>query len=168
MREIVGNLWDYYKHNGFIVCITTNGDVNSRGEAVMGRGCAFEAKMRVSGLQYTLANRLRDNGNEVSWLTEEILSFPVKHSWRDRADLVLIRKSTLQLMAIAKDDMWKDNVFILPRPGCGNGHLSWSQVRPILQDLPDNVWIISFGERIQDAIPSSSLVAPSPTTSLSA
>lgn len=32
---------------------------------------------------------------------------------------------------------------VLPRPGCGNGRLTWEQVKPVIKFLPDNVWVIS-------------------------
>jgi hypothetical protein len=65
MTEIVGNLWDYIDDPDVIICITTNGDINSRGEAVMGRGCAFEAKKRFPGVEKELAAMIRMLGNTV-------------------------------------------------------------------------------------------------------
>jgi len=32
----------------------------------------------------------------------------------------------------------------LPRPGCGNGHRTWEEVKPLLDGLPDNVWVITW------------------------
>ena len=45
MKEIKGNLWDFHDQ-GYFVCITTNGEINSKTppELIMGKGIA-----RVSG-----------------------------------------------------------------------------------------------------------------------
>lgn len=56
MREITGNLWDYYEKPGYVVCITTNGVVNAKGRAVMGRGCAFGSYQPCAGCSQTLGN----------------------------------------------------------------------------------------------------------------
>ena len=64
MKEITGDLWDYYRRPMHTICITTNGTIKKNGKAVMGRGC-------------------------------------------------------------------------------GNGQLTWEEVRPLLEGLPDNVLVIS-------------------------
>ena len=58
----------------------------------------------------------------------DIYSLPVKHDWRCKADLELIKQSVMQLKALLPSDA----VIALPRPGCGNGRLAWADVRPIL------------------------------------
>lgn len=144
MREITGNLWDYYGKPGFVVCITTNGTVKKNGEAVMGRGCAFEATHRIPGIAKTLGGLIQSYGNVVlEHLTrmEDVISFPVKHNWWEQADLKLIEHSAGRLWVLADGE--PEKTFILPRPGCGNGRLTWEQVKPAIEFLPDNVWIIS-------------------------
>lgn len=46
-------------------CITTNGDVNRFGEAVMGRGVAKQTISRVSEMPHILGTHLRKNGNVI-------------------------------------------------------------------------------------------------------
>ena len=72
-----------------------------------------------------------------------LLTFPVKHNWWQPADLDLIAKSAeaLEYMALSKPD----TSFLLPRPGCGNGKLTWAEVRPVIKFLPDNVLVIDKG-----------------------
>ncbi len=148
MIEVVGDLWTY-KPQGkplstIVRCITTNGFVKNSGEAVMGRGCAAEAKDRIPGLALSLGSWIRVHGNIVmgpvtSRLTT-ILTFPVKHRWMEDADLELIAKSSEALRSIALKSPGLS--FILPKPGCGNGRLKYEQVKPILIRLPDNVYVI--------------------------
>lgn len=146
MKEIAGQLWDYYNKEGFVVCITTNGTIKKNGEAVMGRGCAYEARKRFPGLPEILGKLIKRNGNIVQSVSTEkqlfLISFPVKHKWWEDADLSLIEKSMQTLKHIAKE--FPARTIILPRPGCGNGNRQWSEVEAILSSLPDNVHIISW------------------------
>lgn len=40
MNETTGNIWDHL--GTAIICITTNGHLTKKGEAVLGRGCAWQ------------------------------------------------------------------------------------------------------------------------------
>jgi hypothetical protein len=98
MIEVVGNLWTYPAD--FRV-ITTNGATRGDGLAVMGRGCALEAKKRYPKLARLLGERLRARGNHVQFFSDReigdrlgLFTFPVKHRWDQPADLDLIRRST--------------------------------------------------------------------------
>jgi hypothetical protein len=145
MKEVRGNLWDYYGRIHTAICITTNGTVKSNGMCVMGRGCAKEATQRISGIALELGRKIRAVGNVVQSLDNfKIWAFPVKHNWYETADLELIKKSALSLKLIAECAAYSHYQFYLPRPGCGNGHLLWENVRPLLLDLPDNVKVITF------------------------
>jgi hypothetical protein len=142
LKEITGNLWDYYS-KGFVVAITTNGFVKTTGECVMGRGCALEAKMKFPGIDKRLGLMIKSKGNNVHYLESNIVSFPVKHNWWENADIQLIEKSAKQIATLASLMNW--NSVIIPRPGCGNGKLKWSNVKPILEKhLDDRFMIISF------------------------
>jgi hypothetical protein len=141
MIEIRGNLWDYFNLPNHIIFITTNGAITKSNRAVMGRGCALEAKTRFPHLPKVLARLIEMNGNIVQELMTGLWVFPVKHSWEMDADLSLIKDSAEQLRRMA---MIQSNItFTVPRPGCGNGRLSWEDVRPLLIDLPDNVRVIT-------------------------
>lgn len=60
-----------------------------------------------------------------------LASFPVKRHWREKADLELIERSARQLVEIVENRSYA--AAVLPRPGCGNGSLSWEAVRPVLE-----------------------------------
>ena len=161
MREIRGNLWDWYSKPGTTVFITTNGMVRKDGAAVMGRGCALEAKQRFPGVEYLLGRLLKDGCpcdtckelgfdllphnriHSLHPLAEGVATFPVKHKWFEEADLALIQSSVEQMQKL----LWFLDAamptFVLPRPGCGNGRLTWEQVRPLLEELHDNVLVIT-------------------------
>lgn len=137
MKEITGDLWSY-RDKGYIV-ITTNGTVKLNGECVMGRGVALQAKNKFSGIAKQLGTLIKVYGNHVYLLSTaegaQLISFPVKHHWAEKADLPLIKRSVQELKTLAKtlDGKLAPNLPIyMPRPGCGNGGLTWIEVKPIL------------------------------------
>ena len=150
MKEIRGDLWDYLLKPRHVVCITTNGFVKKNGEAVMGRGCAKQATNLIQDLPILVGSHLSKNGNHVGQIkvamgkkSLRLITFPVKHNWYEDADLTLIRTSAYELAKIAKREDTK--TFVLPRPGCGNGHLAWKAVKEVVVDLlPDNVAVITY------------------------
>jgi hypothetical protein len=144
MKEIYGDLWNAASD---LRVISTNGIVRKDGACVMGRGCAYEAKTRFPGIEFRLGELLQEHGNRVLRLGRYggtmISSFPVKHHWKQEADPILIRRSAKQLVKIA--DKFGHERVIIPRPGCGNGKLRWSDVRPILAEvLDDRFAVITF------------------------
>lgn len=149
MKEYSDDLW---KHHGDVKVITTNGDINARGLAVMGRGVALQSRSHVPGIQQMLADSIRRNGNHVSIIARQrgfgghlltVVSFPVKHHWFETADLELIRRSSGELDVLATIEGWKR--VVMPRPGCGNGGLLWTQVKPVIDWLDDRFVVVNNG-----------------------
>jgi len=137
MKEAQIELWDVT--NGWKV-ITTNGSVNKKGLAVMGRGCALEAATRIPMLPKFLAMVLEKTGNKVYVWDYNIITFPVKHKWNEKADLELIKKSAEELVEIA-NTLSMAKVY-LPRPGCGYGYLAWEIVKKELEPILDDRFIV--------------------------
>ena len=147
MIDIHGDLWDYPDD---VTAITTNGYVTAKGACVMGRGCALQAKMRYPGIELNLGALVGLHGNRCFHLRKglllagsdrtlprTILTFPVKHHWRQAADLRLIAKSCGEAMEMADKFGWEK--IVLPRPGCGNGGLTYEwDVRPKIESLLDD------------------------------
>lgn len=132
MIEITDDIWNY-KNKGWIV-IPTNGDVNRKGQAVMGRGIALQAKIKIPGFEYTFGYALKKFGNCLMHFSEPVpvITFPVKHHWMEKADLGLIKNSAGQLFKWHLQYNHGDKIYI-PRVGCGNGSLDWKDVKPILE-----------------------------------
>lgn len=131
MREQTGDLFQVAAQDADALVITTNGFVKNDGSAVMGRGVAKQAADRWPWLPRELGFRLNNSGNHVyAWRPDEhltgfyIVTFPVKHHWREMADTQLIGRSAdeLVLFARAHEDV---RTVVMPRPGCGNGGLLW-------------------------------------------
>lgn len=149
MKEVAGNLWDYHDQGHWVV-ITTNGTVRGDGECVMGRGVAAQAKARFPNLPRELGQRIRDQGNvPQSFSDYRLLTLPVKHNWWEKADPVLVKDMLIRLIGIAKllsvsKHKELNNIFPLymVRPGCGNGQLSWRDVKPFIEKYLDDRFII--------------------------
>lgn len=141
MTEIVGDLWDEHAQ-GAVVAITTNGAVNRVGRAEMPRGCARQARDRYPSLLQTLGSLLKQHGNHVFDLGHQLVSFPVEDDPFQNPDLRLIEQSCCELVELVNYKGWQK--VVVPRPGCGGGGLSWSDVRPVLQKhFDDRFFVIS-------------------------
>jgi hypothetical protein len=145
MRESHGDIWtrrtgNHHAH-ALPICITTNGAVRGDGACVMGAGVAAQARARFPGIEYVIGDRIRVAGNSVHFLAEQnLVTFPVKHFWYQQADLELIELSGMELCDLADARGW--NHVVLPRPGCGNGRLSWAVVKPVLYMLDDRFEVV--------------------------
>jgi len=140
MREVTGDLWDI---EADVRVVTTNGFIRRDGKAVMGRGVALQAANKDPELPGLIGGLLMERGNRpfsIASLAGPLITLPVKHHWREPADLNLIEISIHRLVKIADDRHWK--VIAMPRPGCGNGQRSWEEVKPIIEPLLDDRFVI--------------------------
>jgi len=136
MIEITGNIWDFWDA-GEWVCITTNGIVKANGCAVMGAGVAKEAAQRLPALPRQLGWKITNFGNHVYvFLQHRVITFPTKNDWRDPSSMELISESCRELRFITAGRIY------LPRPGCKNGGLSWTDVKPVLEQWLPEEWFI--------------------------
>lgn len=142
MKLVYGDLWTYPAEWRVV---TTNGTIKKDGSAVLGRGCAREAARKYPALPKALGQHLATKGNVLAVVPGlKLLCFPVKHQWWEPADLGLIAASVQQLCAFALHVA--PAVVVLPRPGVGNGKRTWAEVAPLLENLPENVHVITWKE----------------------
>lgn len=149
MVELTGDLWTM---RALARCITTNGEVDRNGRAVMGRGCALQAAQFDPTLKTDLGTLLTERGNHTHLLRARpdkpmLFSFPVKHHWRDPADLELIERSAQELVALCNLHVFTvvEGGVLVPRPGCGAGQLAWEEVKPVLlRHLDDRFAAVHF------------------------
>jgi hypothetical protein len=163
MKELNGV--DLFDVDCDVVCITTNGFVKANGEAVMGRGCAYELAQLFPRVPRILGAMIKQHGNivqQIMMANDTIaVAFPVKHA-RDvfdgsnvvahatgnyrmgqlvpgfhlKADIELIKQSAIQLRDWVEIRGFKS--VVLPRAGCGAGELDWATVKPILDAILDD------------------------------
>ncbi len=141
-----GNIWG---SGADIICVTTNATVRTDGRLVMGRGAALECKQRFPGIDLEFGRKVRQWEARFGLGTPYgvVLSgpncltlgaFQVKWSFRDAAEVELIRVSVQSLTKIAVET---GAVIALNFPGIGYGRLSRECVLPLLEPLPDNVTV---------------------------
>ena len=164
MIEVKADLWGFYQVDKILVAITINGFVKKDGNAVMGKGCAYEASLIVPDAQRILGSSIRRNGwDHIHKIDQHLAGFPVKRDkaicdghnvvstmrrkfrvgdrvpgWALKSETRIIANSLRKLFWY-KDSNGYKRVF-LPRPGCGAGELSWDLVKPICAEYGD--WLI--------------------------
>ena len=137
LDEVCCDFWALYesRKQGSVFIIPTNGSVNAKGKAVMGRGLAYDASQRYDTLATQLGNRLKDAGNRCYYFPMEcFITFPVKEQWFDTASLYLIGKSCRETNELFERHCETIQKIFIPHVGCGNGRLQWRLVRPILEE----------------------------------
>lgn len=144
MIELIADMWSI---DADALAITSNGYTTRTGKdagrGVMGRGVAAQARDRFPGIQQRLGELLARHGNHCFILCEgkpAIVSLPVKHAWYEKADLSLIARSARELVALTDEQGWQR--VVVPRPGCGNGQLRWAQVKPVIEPIFDDRFIV--------------------------
>jgi len=135
-------MWDY--RATAIIAITTGGVVSRKGNCVMPRGCARQARDLYPGLAAQLGALIQQQGNHVFALEHNLVSFPVENSPYEIPSLRLIEQSCRELVALADRQQWQK--IIVPRPGCGGGGLNWQDVKPILVRYFDERFTIITSE----------------------
>ncbi len=136
MNEQTGDMFQNYLEPDVLYVITTNGYVKNDQTAVMGAGVAKTATELQKNVRRILGDYILAWGNRCYLLPGNMVSLPVKHHWKEKADEDLIARSLAQLRG-----MWIDlgrPRLYLPRPGCGNGGLSWYHVRPLVESYFGN------------------------------
>lgn len=149
MKEQTGNIWDFYDTNlSSLIVITTNGSLNRKGEAAMGRGIAKEAAERFKDLRRALGAEITLYGNRVHYFPQyRLLTFPVKRRWELKAEIPLVKKSLTELLKWAKKHLAPITTVYMVRPGCGSGFLDWKKVRPILKPKLSDQYVIVEKEK---------------------
>lgn len=167
MKERKVDLFETLYEDGVdAICITTNGHYTRGGLAVMGGGCAKIAADKWPEVPKKLGKLLRQFGTNVPFvigavdkganhidITREmirnkeykclIFSYPTINNLVDGANLQLIKQSAAIMVDYANQFDLKG--IVCGRMGSGIGGLSWSDVKPAVENiLDDRFTIVSF------------------------
>ena len=133
MIEKTCNLWiepaDYR-------CILTSAAVTN-GEAVLESRSARGAAAKFAGLAADLGRLLTARGNHVHLIRPGLCSFPIKQYQWSGPNLQVIARSARELTELVGTAKT-----LLPRPGCGEGELTWEEVSKAIAFLPDNIVVV--------------------------
>lgn len=125
------NLWEDIGTADMVI-ITTNSYISRKGELVMGRGIALEAKGRYPELPKLFAKHIPHLGVYglvvVKHQNKLFGAFQVKRHFKDRAELGLIKTATEKLKRFLED---KNLHIIMNFPGIGYGRLSDKRRNPV-------------------------------------
>jgi hypothetical protein len=143
MKLEQGNMWSIYDETDYFI-VTTNSYIRTDGAVVMGRGIAKQLAARVPKIPYILGDLIDHLTEYGVIMVRKHGAFQVKYHFKDPADLGLIHRAVFDLTQYAEAVPTKR--FDMNFPGIGNGHLAYDDVLPLLQPLPDNVHVWTFGD----------------------
>lgn len=148
------------------ICLTTNGQYNRYGHAIMGGGCAGIAAEKWSELPRNLGKCLKIFGSNIPYIIGAvdqdanylkpdhemisnkqykclIFSFPTINKLADGGNMQLVKQSATIMADHA--DHYKLKKIVIPRPAVGIGGLDWTHVKNEIKDiLDDRFLIVSF------------------------
>lgn len=133
-----------------LFCVTANSYVRDDGALTMGAGAAKELRVWMRPQPY--ADRLgslveKECGHLGIYglleTAERIALYQTKTHWREDARLDIIGKSAMQLLKWTAK--YPRATVHLNYPGIGCGNLDESTVRPIIEELPDTVYVWTRG-----------------------
>lgn len=143
MQLIQANIWEYADKLDY-VCITTNSVIKQNGELVMGAGNALQAKQRVPTLPLDFGNQIKSKNLQGKFYGlllshEKYLAFQTKLHYQDESPLDVVSKSVSALERLA--NKYPDKTFGLPFPAISNGKRTVAEILPMLETLPNNVYV---------------------------
>ena len=130
-----GDLWNFHnKDESKYIVVPSNTTVRKDGSAVMGRGIAAQAAKKFQKLPRAYGTRLRKQKTIDGFFVfkkRAIIMLPVKHDWKDNANVELIKDGLDLLSQVLNVDKSIKSVGI-PMLGCGFGGLAYEFVLPML------------------------------------
>lgn len=124
--EIKADIWNFTYDSKVI---PTNCRVKQNGRAVMGKGLALQASRNYSTLALRYGTHLK-NSTDIKCIYYpdiNLIMFPTKYNYDDKADYGRIEKSMKELYDICIENNIKR--IIMPKVGCGEGKLLWDTVK---------------------------------------
>ena len=122
--------------------VTTNSFITKKERLVMGRGAALELRQLVPDIDLIFGRMIQESCGHLGLygllMNGQYGAAQVKYNFGDKANISLIAFSMAFLADEAKTNHY---IYNLNYPGIGNGGLDKNIVRPILDILPDNVYV---------------------------
>lgn len=146
--KLIKGLIDYTISNQptTVILFTANSVVKNNGELVMGAGNAKAARDNFIGSAKTFGNLVTlDRGRHVHVVQVPnrnvfLGCFRTKEHYKDNTKQETLTRSIQELQYLANNN--PQYTFLLPAPAIGRGGMAWDAVRPQLECLPDNVYVV--------------------------
>lgn len=161
MIELVGDIWSYGNKIGTALVIPVNIGWKKDGSNSMGQGLAAQVAKRYPNLplaygEYCQQWQEKTPPVRISIARMTLILFPTKAfnakapqmSWRAHASIDLIRAGLEKLATFPQSESDLKEI-IVPYLGCGEGGLSISAVRPIIEEyLSDSIFKLIRQENV--------------------
>lgn len=138
MRTLRGDIWHW--HPQVPIVIPVGAGLNKHGEAIMQRGLPRQARDRYPDIPHYLGKRIKENGSQVEMLPYNLVAAPVEIDPFEVARPDLIRTSLQQLVVMTNQQLWPE--VAVPRLGCGGGMLNWEEIRPFMEQVLDQRFVL--------------------------
>jgi hypothetical protein len=152
---------EMFHTSGYLI-VTTNSFLTSEVKLVMGRGAAWVLKMKVPGIDRVFGKMISETCGHLGLygllFHQRFGALQVKYRFDEKARVDLIEFSLRKLAWIAKES--PNSRFNINYPGIGNGGLRKPEVQPLLDVLPDNVFIWEKEEVLRWPIEQSLVASP--------
>ncbi|GAB4266246.1 type II toxin-antitoxin system antitoxin DNA ADP-ribosyl glycohydrolase DarG [Thermincola ferriacetica] len=105
-------------------------------EGYMGKGIAYQFKLRFPEMNKDYVEACKKGKLKIGSLhyfrekNKTIVNFPTKNKWREKSKIEYIEKGLSELTKLLPELNIKS--IAIPPLGCGNGGLSWFDVKPII------------------------------------
>lgn len=168
MREMVGNIWDYWQKKWIVV--TTNigyrpakDNETEAGPCPMGAGLAKDLAERAPHIPYIygiFCHKWQAH-TPTMWRPEGVILFPTKPlnaeqpwlSWKSKSNMVLVERSLRELATLkipdraylatlARSADIDNDEILVPLVGCKNGKLTEKQVLPLMKEILDDRFVL--------------------------
>lgn len=138
---------DFVKQN-CVFLFTANSVVKKDNTLVMGAGSAKDFKLAYPKAPKYFGGVIKDFPTVSVHLVKRddglVGSFKTKNHWKEPSTLDIIKASVKMLkLHAATHPEWSIHI---PFPGIGFGGLAVEDVLPLLEELPDNVFVFLMGE----------------------
>lgn len=121
-------------------------------EGYMGKGIAYQFKMKypLNNIDYIKACKTKELMiGKLHYYREDgkmIINFPTKDKWRAKSKMEYVEKGLRELLILI--EKLSITSIAIPPLGCGNGGLSWGEVKPVilqyLESISQNVDILIY------------------------
>lgn len=129
--------------NNDVLMFTANSVVKNNGALVMGAGAALAVRKLFPGIDRYFGRQIESMSEFrtvfVYFQHKNIGAFQTKRYHGDNSSLVLLRNSVSELKNMALQNSHR--IFHLNYPAIGYGALPISLVQPLVEGLPDNVYL---------------------------
>ena len=146
MIEAKADLFEFYGQPNMVICFTCSPSINKRGELIMARGTAAQAKHFFARkyLRFPLTCGVtisQSPHDSVFLLYPSVYAVKTKPCWDRPATLALVMAAAQRIRTWAASR--QSTRFIIPRLGCGHGGLEWRDLRAQFRAiLPNNVTVV--------------------------